>query len=943
MTEWTVNNKLNAWYQKQYHIKLPKQYQTKALLYFTTAYAPSALFSLGEQGVWFDPSDVANLNWRRNLLTYTEQFDNAAWTKDTVTISANSAVAPDGTTTADTITGVSGSFRAYQFVPTVIGATYTMSIYVKQGTSPTIRCDFINVTAGPVFTFSTASWSVVSGFTTTVQSVGDGWFRISATAVSSSAGSGPGWSVSGTTTALIWGAQLELGSTATDYQRITDVNTEVIERFPTATLYQDPAGTTPVTTTGQSVGLMLDKSRGLALGPELVVNGDFSSGLTSWVSGASAIGTLSGGGVLVERNDGTSVNTGIQQAGVTTGLTYVVEFDILSGSGTLLVNETFNVTISPGRRRYVYVGTAANIRFQARCFNGGSAVIDNISVKLLPGNHAVQATTAARPFYGIHPVGGRRNLLTWTEQFDNAAWVRTGVATVTTNAAVAPDGTMTAEKVTVDSSTGFHRVASGAALAVSPHTFSAYFKSAEYTLGALSLFDGAAFTARATFDLSAGTVAVTNGSATITAAGNGWYRCTVTGNGSATANAFISVNSAFSFTGDGTSGILIWGAQLETGSTATNYQRVTDQYNVTEAGVSSVSYLFFDGADSMATPSINFATATSDGQARRNLLTFPTAFDDAAWTKSGAGTGSAPTVTANAGIAPDGTMTADRLDINRGAGNTLADRSIVSQALTASDNVAVSGSIYLKAATSGDIGKTIGVRTASASAYVEVTLTADWVRFTNSGTTTARTLEIESRGTISGSNSVSLLAWGAQLETGTTASAFQNIGTDKMTVFAGVRKLSDAATGMVVELSASSSSNNGTMWMIAPLSSGVADANFTSKGTILSGATRTGFAAPVTAVMAGLGDISGDRAVLRINSAETVTTNDQGTGTYGNYPLYIGARNSASLFFSGHLYSLIVRGAQSTADQISGAESWVAGQTGFFAPVISGGPTVGVS
>jgi hypothetical protein len=56
---------------------------------------------------------------------------------------------------------------------------------------------------------------------------------------------------------------------------------------------------------------------------------------------------------------------------------------------------------------------------------------------------------------------------------------------------------------------------------------------------------------------------------------------------------------------NGSQTFTIWGAQLETGSTATNYQRVTDQYNVTEAGVSSVSYLFFDGVnDSLATPTI---------------------------------------------------------------------------------------------------------------------------------------------------------------------------------------------------------------------------------------------------------------------------------------------------------------------------------------------------
>jgi hypothetical protein len=360
--------------------------------------------------------------------------------------------------------------------------------------------------------------------------------------------------------------------------------------------------------------------------------------------------------------------------------------------------------------------------------------------------------------------------------------------------------------------------------------------------------------------------------------------------------------------------------------------------------VSSVSYLFFDGVnDSLATPSINFATATSDGQARRNLLTFPTAFNESDWPKANV------TVAANVATAPDGTTTADRFT----ADATTSIHRVISTAVTLASGVNCVHSVYLKAGTHNFVQIHDG---ASASYFANFNVSTGVV-----GTATGCTAVMTDVGngwyrcsiamTLNGANPVlcigmvssntaarneswaaagteTVLVWGAQLETGTTASAFQNIGTDKMTVFAGVRKLSDAATGMVVELSASSSSNNGTMWMIAPLSSGVADANFTSKGTILAGATRTGFAAPVTAVMAGLGDISGDRAVLRINSAETLTTNDQGTGTYGNYPLFIGGRNSASLFLSGHLYSLIVRGAQSNTGQISSTETWVASKTG---------------
>lgn len=51
-----------------------------------------------------------------------------------------------------------------------------------------------------------------------------------------------------------------------------------------STLFQDSAGLTPVTAVGQTVGLMFDKSGGLSLGPERLVNGDFSAGAASWAT-----------------------------------------------------------------------------------------------------------------------------------------------------------------------------------------------------------------------------------------------------------------------------------------------------------------------------------------------------------------------------------------------------------------------------------------------------------------------------------------------------------------------------------------------------------------------------------------------------------------------------------------------------------------------------------
>ena len=148
--------------------------------------------------------------------------------------------------------------------------------------------------------------------------------------------------------------------------------------------------------------------------------------------------------------------------------------------------------------------------------------------------------------------------------------------------------------------------------------------------------------------------------------------------------------------------------------------------------------------------------------------------------------------------------------------------------------------------------------------------------------------------------------------------------TDKMTVWAGVTKLSDAATGTVVELSASKNANNGVFALFAPLTSGALDISWYSKGTNERVAGSTSESAPVTRVITGIGDISGDISRIRVNGAVVQTeTAYQGTGNYGNYPLYIGARAGTSLFFNGRLYSLIVRGAQSSLSEIEATEAYI--------------------
>ena len=157
--------------------------------------------------------------------------------------------------------------------------------------------------------------------------------------------------------------------------------------------------------------------------------------------------------------------------------------------------------------------------------------------------------------------------------------------------------------------------------------------------------------------------------------------------------------------------------------------------------------------------------------------------------------------------------------------------------------------------------------------------------------------------------------------------------TDKMTVFAGVRKLSDAASGCVVELGATVGGTNGSFALLSPSAGGAEKFNFASRGsvTVYAASTSSTYAAPFTAVQVGIGAIAGNVAKLRLNRGEVASlTTDQGTGNYSSNPLYIGRRGGTTLPFNGHLYSLIVRGAQSTDSQIVNAENYVNSKTGAY-------------
>lgn len=209
------------------------------------------------------------------------------------------------------------------------------------------------------------------------------------------------------------------------------------------------------------------------------------------------------------------------------------------------------------------------------------------------------STLAAR---GLLIEEQRTNLVTYSEQFDNASWSKTA-ASITANALAAPDGSVTADKLVEDNTNAAHYVGSNAPSVTDgvAYTISVYAKAGERSV--LQIVPSAAGfpVAFANFDLSNGVVGTFSGitSYAITSAGNGWYRCSVTLSANATTTSgFVLVvqNSttaarAGSYTGNGTSGIYLWGAQLEAGSFATSYIK-TEAASVTRsADVASVNTL----------------------------------------------------------------------------------------------------------------------------------------------------------------------------------------------------------------------------------------------------------------------------------------------------------------------------------------------------------------
>lgn len=383
----------------------------------------------------------------------------------------------------------------------------------------------------------------------------------------------------------------------------------------------------------------------------------------------------------------------------------------------------------------------------------------------------------------------------------------------------------------------------------------------------------------------------------------------------------------------------------------------------------------------------NHATQATPGarptlSARVNLLTKTEEFNDAAWVKSGA---SPSTVTANTTLAPDGTTTADTITTSATpAGELVYQDATISSGASARfsqcfkrgnhdwvriailDGVGVTNGAgaWFNIAT-GAVGADNITGTGVLTSKTITSLGDGWYRCTvvgsAPGTTTYRCLNASADADASFTrvSNGTRIVWGADIRVAndTALPVYQRVNTAtdydatgfpyylqfdgsndsmatasinftataQMTSFSGVRNfVAPAVFGVITEFSANQDANNGTF----SLGQAAAGPTSASRGTISRAAIAT-IASPSTYVLTGIGSIPDDICSTRVNGVQAASNSlDQGTGNYGNYPLYIGARGGTSFFFNGRLYSLIVRGAATSETQIGQTEQWISNEMG---------------
>jgi len=192
----------------------------------------------------------------------------------------------------------------------------------------------------------------------------------------------------------------------------------------------------------------------------------------------------------------------------------------------------------------------------------------------------------------------RTNLIKYSQNFSHSTWNNPAwagcVTTITPDATAAPDGTLTASKVSESLAYGGQGISYYVlGLTAGTYSVSIYLKAAERGYAYLWFNNSSAETNTLRVDLTSGDFAFTklredvysDISASVEGAGGGWWRASITSTTPYTSVALRIFCGDFYdsdlnygtplYTGDGTSGIYLWGAQIELGATPSSYTPTT--------------------------------------------------------------------------------------------------------------------------------------------------------------------------------------------------------------------------------------------------------------------------------------------------------------------------------------------------------------------------------
>jgi len=322
----------------------------------------------------------------RNLFTNSQQIDTADWVRQGVSATANQAISPNGTLTAELLddgTAASTQHWIFQNPSLLNGTTYTISFYAKYISRKFMAVNIFNGLASQ-YVYYNIQDGLVSGstgdVTASITSVGNGWFRIVYTRPMATSGSAPNFRIAfaddtsnitytgSNKQAYVWGFQLENFATATEYfPTTTRLNIPRIDytNGSCPSLLVEPQRTNLAVMSEQFNDVLWTKSAGIVITPNALISpsgtltADYiqfgaSGRFVSQTPASITLNTVVTGSFYIKGTAGETIQTAV--GGVDQLFTLNGEWQRIVSTKTSTANPSFNLnTFGGSTARNIYL------------------------------------------------------------------------------------------------------------------------------------------------------------------------------------------------------------------------------------------------------------------------------------------------------------------------------------------------------------------------------------------------------------------------------------------------------------------------------------------------------------------------------------------------------------------------------------------------------------